>query len=73
MSPLVLAATKTLGLFFYVMQYINVTIELLKTYSSSKSMKELLAVAIWIKMQHSNSVMWNVTEYKLRKGLHIGK
>ena len=46
MSPLVLAATKTLGLFFYVMQYINVTIELLKAYSSSKSMKELLAVAI---------------------------
>ena len=73
MSPLVLAATKTLGLFFYVMQYINVTIELLKAYSSSKSMKELLAVAIWIKMQHSNSVMWNVTEYKLRKGLHICK
>ena len=55
------------------MQYINVTIELLKAYSSSKSMKELLAVAIWIKMQHSNSVMWNVTEYKLRKGLHICK
>ncbi len=36
-------------------------------------MKELLAVAIWIKMQHSNSVMWNVTEYKLRTRLHIGK
>ena len=55
------------------MQYINITIELLKAYSSSKSMKELLAVAIWIKMQHSNSVMWNVTEYRLRKELHIGK
>lgn len=55
------------------MQYINVTIELLKTYSSSKSMKELLALAIWFKMQHSNSVIWNVTEYKLRKGLRIGK
>lgn len=36
-------------------------------------MKEILAVAIWIKMQHSNSVMWNVTEYRLRKELHIGK
>ena len=57
---------------FYAMQYINITIELLKEYSSSKSMKELLAVAIWIKMQHSNSVMWNVTEYRLRKELHIG-
>lgn len=55
------------------MQYINVTIELLKTYSSSKSMKELLALAIWFKMQHSNSVIWNVTEYKLRKGLRIGR
>ena len=55
------------------MQYINITIDLLKAYSSSKSMKELLAVAIWIKMQHSNSVMWNVTEYRLRKELHIGK
>lgn len=55
------------------MQYINVTIELLKAYSSSKSMKELLALAIWFKMQHSNSVIWNVTTYKLRKGLRIGK
>lgn len=36
-------------------------------------MKELLALAIWFKMQHSNSVIWNVTEYKLRKGLRIGR
>lgn len=36
-------------------------------------MKELLAVAIWMKMQHSNSVVWNVTASKLRKQLGIGK
>ncbi len=55
------------------MRYINVTLEILNRFSSSKRAKELLAVAIWMKMQHSNSVIWNVTEYKLRKGLHIGK
>ena len=54
------------------MQYINVNIELLKRFSSTKRMKELLALAIWFKMQHSNSVIWNVTTFKLRKGLHIG-
>lgn len=58
---------------FFDMQYTNITIEILQKYSLSKRTKELLAVAIWIKMQHSNSVMWNVTEYKLRKRLHIGK
>lgn len=58
---------------FFAMQYINVTIELLKAYSSTKRMKELLALAIWFKMQHSNSVIWNITTFKLRKGLHIGK
>lgn len=36
-------------------------------------MKELLALAVWMKMQHSNSVIWNVTSSKLRKQLHIGK
>ena len=54
------------------MQYINVNIELMKRFSSTKRMKELLALAIWFKMQHSNSVIWNVTTFKLRKGLHIG-
>lgn len=57
---------------FFTMQYINVNIELLKRFSSTKRMKELLALAIWFKMQHSNSVIWNVTTFKLRKGLHIG-
>lgn len=47
--------------------------ELLHRYSSSKSMKELLATAIWMKMQHSNSVVWNVSATRLRKELHIGK
>ncbi len=55
------------------MQYINVTLELLHKYSSSKSAKELLATAIWMKMQHSNSVIWNITKNRLRKQLHIGK
>jgi hypothetical protein len=55
------------------MQYINVTIELLRRFSSSKRMKELLAVAIWMKMQHSNSVIWNVSVSRLKNGLHIGK
>ena len=55
------------------MQYINVTLELLNRFSSSKRAKELLAAAIWMKMQHSNSVIWNVTENRLRKQLHIGK
>ena len=55
------------------MRYINVTIELLHRYSSSKSMKELLAVSIWMKMQHSNSVMWNVSVTRLKNELHIGK
>ncbi len=36
-------------------------------------MKELLATAIWMKMQHSNSVMWNVSVTRLKKELHIGK
>lgn len=36
-------------------------------------MKELIAVAIWMKMQHSNSVMWNVSVARLKKELHIGK
>lgn len=36
-------------------------------------MKELLATAIWMKMQHSNSIMWNVTVTRLRKELRIGK
>lgn len=55
------------------MRYINVTIELLRTFSSSKRMKELLAVAVWMKMQHSNGVMWGVSAYRLKKELHIGK
>ncbi len=49
------------------------TLELLHRYSSTKSMKELLATAIWMKMQHSNSVIWNVSATRLRKELHIGK
>lgn len=36
-------------------------------------MKELLATAIWMKMQHSNSVIWNVSVTKLKNELHIGK
>ena len=55
------------------MPNINITIELLRRYSSTKRMKELLAVAIWMKMRHSNSVMWNLTAYRLRKSLCIGK
>lgn len=55
------------------MQNLNITIELLRRYSSSKRMKELLGVAMWMKMQHSNGVMWNVTAYRLRKSLKIGK
>lgn len=49
------------------------TIELLRRFSSSKRMKELLATAIWMKMQHSNSVIWNVSISRLKKELHIGK
>lgn len=55
------------------MQRINVTIDILIKYSSSKRMKELLALAIWIKMQHSNSIMWGVTAYMLRSRLKVGK
>ncbi len=36
-------------------------------------MKELLATAIWMKMQHSNSVIWNVSVARLKRELHIGK
>lgn len=55
------------------MQYLNITIDLLRRYSLSKRMKELLGVAMWMKMQHSNGVMWNVTAYRLRKSLKVGK
>lgn len=58
---------------FSTMSSINVTIELLQKYSYTKRMKELLAVAIWMKMQHSNSVVWNVSVNMLRKGLCVGK
>ncbi len=47
--------------------------ELLRRYSSSKSMKELLAIAIWMKMQHSNSVIWDVSVSRLKRELRIGK
>jgi len=36
-------------------------------------MKELLATAIWMKMQHSNSVIWDVSVTRLKNELHIGK
>ena len=55
------------------MQYINITLDILNRFSSTKRAKELLAVAIWIKMQHSKGVMWNVTSSFLRKRFHIGK
>lgn len=58
---------------FIAMQYINVTLELLNKFSSSKRMKEILAVAIWMKMLHSNSVIWGLTSYRLRRELRIGK
>lgn len=45
----------------------------MQRYSSSKMTKELLAVAIWMKMQRSNSVVWNVSVTRLGKELHIGK
>lgn len=56
-----------------MVRYINVTLGILRKYSSSKSMKELLALAMWMKMQHSNSVIWNVSVHRLTTELHIGK
>ena len=58
--------------YIIVMKHINVALELLDRFSSTKRMKELLAVAIWMKMQHSNSVVWNVSSSMLRKTLRIG-
>lgn len=55
-----------------MMKHLNVTLELLGRFSSSKRIKELLAVAIWMKMQHNNSVVWNVSCSRLRKDLKVG-
>lgn len=60
------------------MEYLHIRMDLLRQYSYGetskvvKFRKETLCFAIWCKMQHSNSVMFQLTKKDLKKRLRIG-
>lgn len=60
------------------MEYIHIKMDLLRKYSYGetsqevKFRKETLCFAIWCKMQHSNSVMFQLTKKDLKQRLGIG-
>lgn len=70
-----------MGFYFldYAMVHLNIPNEILKQvahggdYKAIKERKELLALAIWFKVNHSNSSILNVSKYNLMKWLRIGK
>lgn len=51
---------------------INVNLDILRRYSHSKDAKEILCFAIWCKMQHSNSIMYNLSIKELKTRLKVG-
>lgn len=53
------------------MEALNIPIVLVKRYKASKAEKELLAFAIGIKCLYSNSVLTNVTPYKVMRLFHV--
>lgn len=53
------------------MDILNIPIDLIKRYKASKAEKEMLAFAIGIKCLFSNSVLTDVTPYKVMKLFHV--
>lgn len=53
------------------MDILNIPIDIIKRYKASKAEKELLAFAIGIKCLYSNSVLTDVTPYKVMKLFHV--
>ena len=66
--------------YFYTMQRkcLHILVELVERYARGRSRVErskrmtVLAFAIWCKMQHSNSVMFDMNTRDLMRSLHIG-
>lgn len=52
---------------------VNVTLQIMKNYSTSKEKKELLAVGILFHIWRPNGVVWNVNYRNLMGWLHVGK
>lgn len=52
---------------------VNVTLQIMKNYSTSKERKELLAVGILFHIWRPNGVVWNVNYRNLMGWLHVGK
>lgn len=54
-------------------QALNIDIEILKRYRSTKARKELLAMAIWCHFERVNAVIFGFNVTYVRKHLHVGK
>mgnify|MGYP002623323334 CR=1 FL=1 len=52
---------------------INIPKEKVRHFTETKRLKELFCLLIWLKMQHSNGVVFNITATQLRYRLGIGK
>lgn len=51
---------------------LNIPIRLLRQFATSKRTKEAFAAMVWVKMQHSNSVLFFQSMNTIRTGLHVG-
>ena len=53
-------------------EMLNINIDILRRHSHSKDAKEALCFAIWCKMQHSNSIMYEMSLKEVKERLKVG-